>query len=633
MSPPANPNPPARAPRETVDVSSLPVETGTVDRFDEIRGFHNPKTGWDLRGVDHQRLASGPVQWPAPPGAGERNPIRYRNDGISQTLFIDEDGTVPELAFATPSRRARFLARPYLPESEAPDADYPMLLTTGRLAHQWHTMTKTGKVKKLNKLNPSSFVEIHPDDAELLGVADGDHVRVTSRRGEVLLPATVTDAILPGLCFVPMHWGDAFGTLLAVNAVTNDLVDPESLQPEFKLCAVSLCKAEPPITTPNESEPMRQTDQPRADQIPAPAGLDALASLMSGMNAAGGGAGAGAAAGAKDKQKKPRDPNASNNGANMATVLGVMELCWGDVGLMLSIPGQGLGNAAIAAVANEEQLARFGDKWAAMAITEPEAGSDSAAIRTTARLDGDEWVINGEKIFVTAGERADCVVVWATLDRNLGRAAIKSFVVEKGTPGMELIRLDHKMGIRASDTAVLSFNDCRIPKTNILGSPEIDTKKSFAGVMQTFDNTRPMVAAMAVGVGKAVHVADALFERARRDPSITLTIFTALTLEIPRPRGDLERRFLEPLVSRLYGACPDPVYARAVRENRLPENIRVVEFYLRPGGYLDNATAQQSYTSLNYTHVARELLQRGVNVVAPGVPSAVIVPLAHRART
>jgi acyl-CoA dehydrogenase len=235
-----------------------------------------------------------------------------------------------------------------------------------------------------------------------------------------------------------------------------------------------------------------------------PKELDALASLMSGMSSGGGGAGAGAAAGSKDKsQKKPRDPNVSNNGANMATVLGVMELCWGDVGLMLSIPGQGLGNAAIAAVANEEQLARFGDKWAAMAITEPEAGSDSASIRTTARLDGDEWVLNGEKIFVTAGQRAKCVVVWATLDRNLGRAAIKSFVVEQGTPGMDLIRLDHKMGIRASDTAVISFNDCRIPKSNILGSPEIDTKKSFAGVMQTFDNTRPMVAAMAIGVAKA----------------------------------------------------------------------------------------------------------------------------------
>lgn len=169
------------------------------------------------------------------------------------------------------------------------------------------------------------------------------------------------------------------------------------------------------------------------------------------------------------------------------------------------------GNAELLAIGgNDEQKAKWlqplldGKLRSAFSMTEPEvAGSDPTLLRTTAVLDGDEYVINGEKIFVTAGERADCVVVWATLDRNLGRAAIKSFVVEKGTPGMELIRLDHKMGIRASDTAVLSFNDCRIPKTNILGSPEIDTKKSFAGVMQTFDNTRPMVAAMAVGVGKA----------------------------------------------------------------------------------------------------------------------------------
>ena len=119
----------------------------------------------------------------------------------------------------------------------------------------------------------------------------------------------------------------------------------------------------------------------------------------------------------------------------MASVLGVIEMCWGDVGLMLSMPRQGLGNAAIAAVADDEQLERFGGKWAAMAITEPEAGSDSAAIRTTAVLDGDEYVLNGEKIFVTSGERADLVVVWATLDREQGRAAIKSFVVERATPG------------------------------------------------------------------------------------------------------------------------------------------------------------------------------------------------------
>ena len=88
-------------------------------------------------------------------------------------------------------------------------------------------------------------------------------------------------------------------------------------------------------------------------------------------------------------------------------------MCWGDVGLLLTMPRQGLGNSAIAAVADDEQKERFAGKWAAMAITEPEAGSDSAAIRTTAVLDGDEYVLNGEKIYVTSGERADLVVVWA----------------------------------------------------------------------------------------------------------------------------------------------------------------------------------------------------------------------------
>jgi len=180
-----------------------------------------------------------------------------------------------------------------------------------------------------------------------------------------------------------------------------------------------------------------------------------------------------------------------------------MELCWGDVGLLLSMPRQGLGNSAIASVANEEQLARFKGRWAAMAITEPGCGSDSAAIRATAVLDGDDYVLNGEKIYVTAGERAELVVVWATLDKSKGRAAIKSFVVEKGTPGFELVRLEHKLGIRASDTAAFLLKDCRVPKANLLGDPEINVEKGFAGVMQTFDNTRPLVAAMAVGLTRA----------------------------------------------------------------------------------------------------------------------------------
>ena len=122
--------------------------------------------------------------------------------------------------------------------------------------------------------------------------------------------------------------------------------------------------------------------------------------------------------------------------------------------------------------------------------------------------DGDEWILNGEKIFVTDGDRCDTLVVWATLDKSMGKAAIKSFIVEKGTPGCEVARLEYKMGIRASDTASIIFSDCRIPKENILGSPEVATnaeerKKAFGGVMQTFDNTRPPVAAMAIGTARA----------------------------------------------------------------------------------------------------------------------------------
>ena len=138
-----------------------------------------------------------------------------------------------------------------------------------------------------------------------------------------------------------------------------------------------------------------------------------------------------------------------------------------------------------------------------MAITEPSFGSDSAAVSTTATRDGDDYLINGEKIFVTSGSRADHVVVWATLDKSLGRAAIKSFVVPMDTEGVTVVRLEKKLGIKASDTAVIRFENARVPAENLLGSPEIDTKKAFGGVMQTFDNTRPVVAAMAIGLGRA----------------------------------------------------------------------------------------------------------------------------------
>ena len=199
------------------------------------------------------------------------------------------------------------------------------------------------------------------------------------------------------------------------------------------------------------------------------------------------------------------------------------QLCWGDAALYLRMPTAALGGSAVAAAGTPEQKARFlapfkGDGppvWGAMAITEAGAGSDAAAIQTTAERDGDEWVLNGTKIFCTSGEGASqveggFVVVWATVDRSAGRAGIKSFVVPAQTPGMKLVGLEKKHGIRASDTVTLVFENCRVPKENLLGRAEVkksDPKKSgdkgFKGAMATFDASRPIVAAMAVGVGSA----------------------------------------------------------------------------------------------------------------------------------
>lgn len=209
-----------------------------------------------------------------------------------------------------------------------------------------------------------------------------------------------------------------------------------------------------------------------------------------------------------EKSAEPAADTGNVNGSNLSMVVSSAELCWGDVGLFLALPSIGLGNAAVSAVATPEQKAQWGDLFAAMAITEPGAGSDSAGIKTTATLDGDDYVLNGTKIFVTDGYRSKQVVVWASLDLKLGKAAIKSFLVPKGTPGMTVTRVEHKLGIRSSDTAEIVLENCRVPKANLLGNPDIAKtadarKKAFGGVMQTFDNTRPMVAAQAVGLARA----------------------------------------------------------------------------------------------------------------------------------
>jgi acyl-CoA dehydrogenase len=195
-------------------------------------------------------------------------------------------------------------------------------------------------------------------------------------------------------------------------------------------------------------------------------------------------------------------------------------LSWGDAGIYLDTPGGMLGSAAVSATGTPEQKERFLGRFKsetptfdAMCMTEPQCGSDTSAIRTTAVLDKDEsqWILNGEKIFVTAGHKAmvdskGFIVVWATIDPKAGRAGMRPFVVEAGTPGCQVTKMEHKLGIRASDTVSILLQDCRVQFDNILGSPEVVTDKAttgFKGAMATFDATRPIVAAQAIGLARA----------------------------------------------------------------------------------------------------------------------------------
>ncbi len=179
---------------------------------------------------------------------------------------------------------------------------------------------------------------------------------------------------------------------------------------------------------------------------------------------------------------------------------------WGDYSVRLRRQERGLGNAALQAAGSEAQKRQWGDRILAMAITEPGCGSDPSLVRTSATLDGDHWVLNGEKIFVTTGCRADGVVVWATVDKAAGRAGIKSFLVMKGTPGFVVAHKEKKLGIRADDTAAYVFQDCRIPRDQLLGGDEQVHKEGsggFKGVMKTFNMTRPGVAAIGLGMAEA----------------------------------------------------------------------------------------------------------------------------------
>jgi acyl-CoA dehydrogenase len=218
----------------------------------------------------------------------------------------------------------------------------------------------------------------------------------------------------------------------------------------------------------------------------------------------------------QDFQEGPKHRDASKPvHANRTAAIGAEELAWADAAIMLSLPGPGLGGPPLRASGTPEQKERFFGifrdmtdelRWGAYGLTEPGAGSDVAAIRTSCRKNGGSYVLNGRKCYITNGARASWVVVFATVDPALGRAGHRAFVVEKGTPGFFVGKIEDKMGLRANETAELVFEDCHVPTENLLGGEEqYQSKEGFMTAMKTFDNTRPLVAAMAVGIGRAAY--------------------------------------------------------------------------------------------------------------------------------
>ncbi|HVH18000.1 MAG TPA: acyl-CoA dehydrogenase family protein [Myxococcota bacterium] len=203
-----------------------------------------------------------------------------------------------------------------------------------------------------------------------------------------------------------------------------------------------------------------------------------------------------------------RDRTAEDTSFPVMSMLIAAGESWGDYSVRMRRGSGGLGNAALRAAGTPEQQQKWGGLTLAMAITEPGCGSDPSRVQTTAVLDEakNEWVINGEKIFVTTGCRAQGVVVWATIDKSAGRAGIKSFLIEKSAPGFIVAHKEKKLGIRADDTAAYVFKDCRIPRGNLLGGDESIPKENsggFKGVLKTFNMTRPAVAAIGLGMAEA----------------------------------------------------------------------------------------------------------------------------------
>ncbi len=246
---------------------------------------------------------------------------------------------------------------------------------------------------------------------------------------------------------------------------------------------------------------------------------------------------------------KHRDTSKPSN-AHRTAAIGAEELAWADAAIMLSMPGAGLGGPPLRASGTPEQKERFFGifrdmseelRWGAYGLTEPGAGSDVAGIRTSCRKDGDHYILNGRKCYITNGGRASWVVIFATIDPALGRAGHRAFVVEKGTPGFFVGKIEEKMGLRANETAELVLEDCRVPAENLLGGEEkYQTKEGFMTAMKTFDNTRPLVAAMAIGIGRAAYEYAADFVKQNYVLSRPVPRYAAIAERLARVGRSLE---------------------------------------------------------------------------------------------
>lgn len=202
--------------------SSAFVFSDSENVFEEYKRV-TAGTPVDISGVSYKRLRTGPLQWPCPAADHPGTP----------RLYTDH-------RFNTSSTRARFHPTEHHDPAEMPDPHFPLILTSGRVRNQWHTMTRTGKVPALMKAAPEPYLEMNPQDAAEANIIDGSFVEVRSRRGVFIAQARVTGEVARGVCFAPFHWGRAAGQFKAVNNLTQRALDPVSKQPEIKFCAVNV---------------------------------------------------------------------------------------------------------------------------------------------------------------------------------------------------------------------------------------------------------------------------------------------------------------------------------------------------------------------------------------------------------